>query len=99
MIGVQLLSALTDGWAAFVVIFGVMKHRASWLDLHGVNSENMLERVIVMHTTLFLSVLTTQVLLPPNKHYSGSNVDGKVKLEWTTRGICEPQGRMLCDVL
>jgi hypothetical protein len=57
----QLLSAITDAWTVVVIVYSVLSddNGNSWTI--GGTSNDVIATTVVMHTTLFLSVLTTQV--------------------------------------
>jgi hypothetical protein len=58
----QLFSAITDVWTVVIVVYSVMSagnNNAVWII--GGSSDSAVTKACLLHTILFLSVLTTQV--------------------------------------
>lgn len=58
----QLFSAITDAWTVIIVVYSVLRDDGKHSSvLVGEHSDSAITQAVVMHTTLFLTVLTTQV--------------------------------------
>jgi hypothetical protein len=57
----QLFSAITDAWTVVIVVYSVLRSDDNDVWVIGGLSDNAITKACLLHTILFLSVLTTQV--------------------------------------
>jgi hypothetical protein len=57
----QLFSAITDVWTVVIVVYSVMSGGSNAVWIIGGSSDSAVTKACLLHTILFLSVLTTQV--------------------------------------